>query len=181
MKTFYRFIILVFVVGFFTTSCEKVVSLADVKFDSTFKTDLDFDFTTNSLKTSANGTFFVEAEIDPALDEEYEKYFDKIKEINIKSARIEVISIDPSVVNLLRAHLFFKAEGHEAIDWSFENIEFSEGAYLELGENKWPDILEILKEKLPFKVTLSGVTDVDEGSCKARIILTAGIVANPLE
>lgn len=181
MKTFYRIIILVFVVGFITTSCEKVVSLADVNFDSTFKTDLNFDISTASFK-AVNGSFLVEAQVNPQeLDAEFDKYLDKIKEVSIKSARIEIISTDPSSINLLRGHLYFKGEGHEAVSWDFQNVELTEGAALELNEDAWPDIQEMLLDKIPFDVSFSGTTDVDEGSVEARLVLIVNVLANPLE
>lgn len=161
-------------------ACEKIKSIADVKFESEFKTDLDVNIQPTALKAGVDGTFYAEAEIDPLSDDEFSKYADKIKEINVLSAEVEIISLNPTPIQLINATIKFEADGFDGAQWSFNNVNMQAGTKFELDESQWPNIQAILDAKEKFKVSISGQTDVDAGSFKARVYVKSEIVANPL-
>lgn len=180
MKNVVRFGAVLLVISLVFSACEKIKSIADVKFDTEFTTDLDVNIQPTALKAGVDGTFYAEAEIDPLSDDEFSKYAEKIKEINVQSAKVEIISLDPSPIQLVSATITIAADGFTGAEWSYSNISMQAGTIIELDESQWPNIQAILDAKEKFKVSISGQTDVDAGTFKARVYVNSEIVANPL-
>ncbi len=180
MNVFVKTTFLIVLLGITHSSCDKIKSLADVKFESEFATNLNINIEPGIQKASINGVFYAEATIDPNSDDEFAKYAEKIKEINIKSARIEIVSIDPSPIQLITGELRFTTESVGDAVWSYENVSLEAGASLEMDESQWSKVNAILDKKSVFTVILSGQTDVEAGSFVAKVMVKSEIVANPL-
>lgn len=164
------------------SACEKIKSLADVKFDAEFQTDLNVTVTPSLNKAGVDGVFFASATIDPLSDSEFKKYADKIKKIEIVDATAEIITINPTPVQLISAELKASSAGMADAQWNFANESLTAGKKLNLSNanNQWTNLQSILDSKAVFTVSLQGQTDVNDATFQVRVTYKTKITANPL-
>lgn len=182
MKRILTLSFLVIALAMSFSACEKLKSLADVKFDAEFQTDLDVTVTPSLNKAGIDGVFSASATIDPLSDSEFKKYAEKIKKIEITDATAEIITINPSPVQLISAELKATSAGMADAQWNFANETLSAGTKLNLSNanNQWTNLQAILDNKVIFTVSLNGQTDVNDATFKLRVTYKTKITANPL-
>ncbi|HQQ13007.1 MAG TPA: hypothetical protein PK855_07585, partial [Bacteroidales bacterium] len=80
MKTLLKLSLILLLIGFTNTGCEKIKDLADVTFDADFTSTMDATVEPTSLKSGqAMGYFAEETTIDPNTNEDFKTYANKIK------------------------------------------------------------------------------------------------------
>lgn len=159
----------------FLASCSE--DLLDVKFDADYKTDLEVK--TDNEK-AGKGTFSVLDTIDPSSDEEVKKYYEEIKDWNIKSLKGTFKNVSEDFV-LTEGVLKIKAKDFEA-KWTLENVtgKNAEKVVLENLNGQFEQINKILKDKIPFVIDFSGTTNKDNIEYELEMLMKTEVTANPL-
>lgn len=161
-------------------SCNKVKSLADVTFDTTFTADLDCVVPPAGAR-EINGTFSASAVINPAADPDVAEYLDNIVSYEILSMTGTITSISKDV-NLVSATASVYNTSSTA-SWSFTNVPLSVGATLNFSNDngQWATVDQILMTGQEFTVSLDGQTDEDDVTFTVQLAIETEITANPLQ
>ncbi len=177
MKKLYTFP-LVLLVAITFLACED---LADVTFTTDYSAVIEADVPA-SVKSGdeITATFSVSDQIDPNSDEDFEKYSEKIKDIDITDIKgifletSKTVMLDHAVVRVVYG-------GYEA-SWTFQNLEVTMGKELDLGDytDNWTTVENILNEKEEFSVWLEGETNEDDFQMKLEVTIESEVTANPL-
>jgi len=181
MKTFLKFTSALLLTSFILISCNKVKSLADVTFDTTFTADLDCIVTPVSAR-EINGTFSSSAVINPASDPAVIEYLDNIIGYEILSMTGTITSVSAENVTLLNSTASVYNSSNNA-NWQFTDVPLTVGATLIFGnENgQWNTVDQILMTGQEFTVSLEGETNEDDVSFTVQLAIETQITANPLQ
>ncbi|HMM11436.1 MAG TPA: hypothetical protein PKE03_05020 [Bacteroidales bacterium] len=162
------------------SSCEKVNSLFDVEFNADFQTQMDMQIVPSALK-SGTGTFNKTETIDPLSNADFLKYKEKIKDINIVGATIEIIALNPSSIAITNCTLIVSNSNNTlSAQWNIPQMVFTLGQKITLESNQFNLLKQILNQKNPFTVQLSGTSSAPDGTFKADVIFSTKVTANPL-
>lgn len=172
--------IMLFAVAFLS-SCEKLKSLADVEFDADFESELDLQIQPTSLKSTL-GVFNRTETIDPLSNAEFQRYKDKIKDINVQQVEITITQLTPSTILVNTATLTASMTNMPSASWSISNETLNVGKVIVLDNNQqqFDKLRAIINEKKPFTVNLQGMANVNQGSFKAKVKFKTRVKANPL-
>ncbi len=176
MKNFRYLLAVVLLTGFLFSGCNKAKELLDLKFDINYDTDLNFSVP-DGLKTLA---FSREITVDPVSNPTVEKYYDKIKDIEILEMSVEVNSISKDI-NLITGTVRIFNDSKQA-EWTFENQPITTGTKLELGNDngQWDALSGILLDQQIFTEKVEGVVDQGGVTFSMKIKMKAKITVNPL-
>lgn len=175
MKTTLYLISALFLAFAVLTSCDKAEELTEVDFEATYDADLEVDASSRDI----NGDFYAFASIDPTSDDDFRKYKDKIKNIEIISVSGQMLYLNKNFN--LNASLSVASVTKEAY-WSFNSFPVSQGTTLTLGnENgQWSTVKSIANEKAPYTVSISGNTDEDNLSFTIKVTIKYKVTAKAL-
>lgn len=181
MKKYITIFSIMFLTVAFLSSCEKLKSLADVEFDANFESELNVPIQPTSLK-STQGSFNKTETIDPLSNAEFQKYQNKIKNINVTQAEITILEPNPSSIVVSSATLSAMMTNMPTASWSISNETLTDGKKIILDNNQqqFDKLRAIINEKKPFDVNLQGVANVDQGSFKVKVKFKTRVKANPL-
>ncbi len=181
MKKYITILSIMFITAAFLSSCEKLKSLADVEFDADFESELDVPISPTSLK-STQGAFNKTETIDPLSNADFQKYKDKIKNIDVKQAEITITQLNPSPIVVSTATLSAMMLNMPSATWSISNETLTVGKVIVLDNNQqqFDKLKDIINQKKPFDVNLQGVASVDQGSFKVKVKFKTRVKANPL-
>jgi hypothetical protein len=180
MKNIVKLFLGLLLSGIILTGCEEVSDLTDVKFPADYEAELDVTVTPSSSDKSINGTFSASETIDPASNPDYEKYFDKIKGVKIIEFSGEVISVDPNVT-LTSTEISVSNSSHNAT-WEFFELQIEVGKVVTLdnANEQWDAIEQILMDKEPFIVSISGEANEENAEFVILFTFKSEVTANPL-
>lgn len=166
----------IFTVSIVFTGCNKVKGLLDINFDANFSVDMSVD----ALDSGTGfGVFDVEETLDPLADEEVQKYIDNIKDWAVTDLKIKFSQVNPEFdLSECIASMFLD---EKTVTWYIADQHVINGDEVNLGneENQWSMVNEIIKQKKPFTITLSGKT-TPASQFKVQLIFNSKITANPL-
>ncbi len=179
MKTFAKTFILLFFISATFSSCEKIKSLVDVKFDSEFYTDVTVDILPGITNFNESAT------INPRDDSDYDKYYDKLKKFDIKEITGTIKSVNQEMgaepVTIKTGKISFKSGTIEA-SWAISNflVEVGNSVVLDNSGGQWDKINDILDAKKEFTARVEGNTDKGDVTFVVHLVIKAEVTANPL-
>ncbi len=165
-------------------SCEKIKSLADVKFNAELAGDLNITISQGAQKSavlSDTYNFSKSVEVNLRSDPEIDKYFDKLKSFDVQSVTCTANSVYGGPVNITNATLVIQSETTSAT-WYVKNFTLENGASLTLdnNNNQWDNVNTILNNKENFTISVEGTTDKDNVSFTLHVVIKTRVTANPL-
>lgn len=171
----------VFFIAF--TSCDDIKDLADIEFDATLSTDnmtLTPPYEKNS--TFEGYDFNVSNKINPSDDTEIKKYLDKIKDWDINSMEIEIISVsEPNTFLTSGTFVEMKSISGTTANLSFtEDTPITAGMKYTIPPSAFNSVEQILNDKEEFDVTFDGGLN-NNATVVLRVHIDVTITANPLE
>ncbi|HEY9114558.1 MAG TPA: hypothetical protein VIN10_07635 [Bacteroidales bacterium] len=180
MKNVFKIMSAVVLTSLIFVGCNKVKSLADVTFDTTFKSDLNCVVPPASTR-EIDGTFSASSVIDPASDPDVAEYLDNITDYEILSMTGTITSVSVDNANLLSSTANVYNSSYNA-SWQFANVPLTVGTVLNFGnENgQWTTVDQILMTGQVFTVSLEGETDEDDITFTVQLAIETQITANPL-
>ncbi|PLX12380.1 MAG: hypothetical protein C0598_06140, partial [Marinilabiliales bacterium] len=141
------------------TGCSKIEDALDVKFDTTFSTDLEIDVPAESREL--NGTeFLADTIIDLTSNSKFNEYKDKLKSVTTKSIVLTVTSISEDTVNLsLVGFAILTPDISVSYFHNVEAMTITNGySYaIESGSNEFDTLNAILLNGGKIAVTYSGI------------------------
>ncbi len=185
MKTITNiFAVLVLTVGIsFFSSCDKVESLTDVKFDANMDADIGVVIPADNNKSvlTEGYEFSESATIDPRENSDIDKYFDKLKGFDVQEVTGTVKKVVGGPVVITQGKVTISSD-KESVSWDIPQLILEEGKSVTFGNDngEWDKVNKILDEKKKFNVTLSGVSDKNGISFTFTIEIKAKVTANPL-
>jgi hypothetical protein len=183
MKTFAKTFILLFFIGLTFSGCEKIKSLADVKFDAELDADLNVTVPADGLKSGAleGFTFSKSATIDPTSDADIEKYFDKLKSFEVYEVTGTIKSVTGGPVKILSGTISVTS-GSTVAEWTITNFNVVNGATIVLDNSggQWDKINKILDGKKTFTAMVQGTTDKSGISFTVHVVIKSHVKANAL-
>jgi hypothetical protein len=181
MKKSHILISLMIASFFAIISCEEVESLLDVKFNAAFKASMDVVVQPETLKSVMVGTFYAADTIDPMSNSDYAKYVEKIKDITVEEATIEITSISEPAT-LLNATLTVSSEGFTPASWTFTDLALEVGTTVELDNSngQWDSIQIMLDSQQLIVVVFEGTAEPDDFQFTIQVTIGTEIIANPL-
>jgi hypothetical protein len=159
-----------------TVGCNKVKELLDIKFDADFTINLPVNADDSGL---GFGYFNVEETVDPLSDEEVQKYIDNIKSWEIIDLKIKFNQVNPDfdmTEGIVKIYL-----DEKEVSWLLEDQQIIVGSEFALGneDNQWSMVNEIINQKKPFKIKLTGKA-TPASNFNLQLIVNSKITANPL-
>ncbi len=165
------------------SSCEKIKSLADVKFNSELGTDLNVTVGSGTEKSTqiAGYTFSESADVNLHDDQNIDKYFDKLKGFEVQEVTGTVKSVISGPVTITNGKLSI-VSGASTATWLIKNFQVQTNATLTLNNNggQWDIVNGFLNDKKDFTVTVEGTTDKDNVSFTLHVLVKVKVTANPL-
>ncbi len=182
MKTFAKTFILLFLIGVTFSSCEKIKSLADVKFDSELSGDINVTVPAEGLKSAsvAGVGFSGDATINPRSDSEIDKYFDKLKSFDVTGAQGTFKNVSKAV-KIMSGTISVKS-GSTTASWPIADYEVANGKSITLdnANGQWDKVNKILDSKNTFTVSIEGEASEGGVSFTLTILIKVKVTANPL-
>lgn len=161
------------------SSCEKIKSVADVKFDTSLSANLDVVVPPASVR-SIDGTFNESETIDPTSDPDIAEYLNNIQSYSIQSisAKIVAISKDVTLTNTTLSCF----NGTQNASWTYANLPITLNTEVELDNTngQWNTVNSILMTNQVFTVSASGTTSEDDVTFTIEVTINAEVTANPL-
>ncbi len=190
MKTLLKLSLILLLIGFTNTGCEKIKDLADVTFDADFTATMDATVEPTSLKSGQEMGYFEESRsIDPNTNADFKAYASKIKEIKVEKVIVEVTSItgsdnnsvDVEVVRLVCHQMpTFDEMGFLAV-FVRNNETLTVGKTFEFTTDvELRDLETILNSKEEFNVLLDGRADPVNATIGFKVYINSKITANAL-
>ncbi len=165
----------------FSTGCEKIKSLLDVKFDANYTVDMNMTVppASGSIKT-VQSSFSGSAKINPTSNSDVSKYLNLIKSWHVNSLTGTFKNVTKEAV-LQNGTLTFTADAGTAT-WTFSNVKIkNDGTFtLDNTNGQWDELDKIFSAKKEFNVQFSGTTDIDDFSFTLSMQINSTITANPL-
>jgi hypothetical protein len=174
-------IALILSVSFAFLGCEKFKESADVTFDSTFSTDMDFDVTEGSKITKAGGSFYETATIDMTTVTLFNDYKEHLQSATTKAITFTVTSITEDTVNLTDVVISISNNGVGIINYPYGNITISTGDSFTIEESQLDLLNDVILAAQGMTVEVSGNSDVAPVQFTWTATIDAEIVANPLQ
>jgi hypothetical protein len=165
------------------SSCEKIKSLFDVDFDTTFSGDLDIDIPESALKSAIGYEFQVQATIDPLDDEDVAEYIDNIKEMQVNDVLATVVAVNKENVAFESGTFFKIADDTDVVTWTLtSDWPITEGTELTLGDlgGTYKVVQDILERKGPFKIGVEGTCTQKGVNITIRLSIDTKVIASPL-
>lgn len=178
MKTNLRLILGILLLASVSFGCKK---LLDVEFDADFKATLPVQVAP-TLK-STNGVFDETVTIDPASNSDYNKYADKIKDVNLTGITGTITSVNPTGVNLLSGTVVVSKEGFTTVTLSTTtSIPIAVGTTITYDNtnNSFDALDAIFKDQNPITVRFYGETDQPSVDFTYELLFATTVTANPL-
>lgn len=165
----------------FSTGCEKIKSLLDVKFDANYSVDLNMtvDPASTTDKTVLS-SFSGSATIDPTTNSDVSKYLNLIKSWDVTSITGTFKNVTKEAV-LENGTLTFSSDAGTAT-WNFTNVQIKDGGHFTVDDSngQMAELSKILSAKKEFTATVSGTTDKDGFTFTMELQINSTITANPL-
>lgn len=176
-----KLILKIFLAAIFTASvvfagCNKVKSLLDINFDADFKVDMSVDAVDSGL---GYGEFNIKETVDPLDDEEVQKYIDNIKGWEVTDLTIKFKQVDPDFdLSEGQAKMY---NDNKTVEWNLTDQKVYSDLEISLGNenNQWAGVNELINQKKPFTINLTGKT-TPGSKFKVQLIFNSKITANPL-
>ncbi len=164
----------------FSTGCEKVKSLLDVKFDADYTVNMNMDVPASGSINGVQSTFEGSASIDPTSNSDVSKYLNLIKSWHVTELTGTFKNVTKEAV-LESGTLTFSAEAGTAT-WNFTNVPIkNDGSFtLDNSKGQWDELDKILSAKKKITVTVNGKTNIDNFSFTMSVKISSTITANPL-
>ena len=161
-------------------SCDKAKSLADVTFDATLSTNVNAQSNgeTRDVTYAFNGSDI----IDPASDENINKYWDNITEWAGKDIVVKVKTIDEPA-NLYSGHLLIMDNETEEVLYTAdaEDMSIEPGTtIIHVTNADWTKLIAALNAQHKFYVEVAGALDKPLINITFEIELNTSVTANPL-
>ncbi len=179
------FAMVLFLFGVSFSSCEKIESIADVKFDASFVGD--FLITIQDCEYIGEGriagdgcsfseTIYITLRSDPDID----KYYSNLKDFDVLEVTGKVTSITGGPV-IINGTLSISA-GTTTASWIIENFKMESGAVFTLDNSngQWDKLNKILDGKRDFSISIDGTADKENVSFVLRVTVKTRVTANPL-
>ncbi len=183
MRTLRTLSLVVFALTLMTfTSCDKIKSIADVKFEAEMSADIDATSASETLKATGLYAFSGSEVIDPTEDDDINEYWDMIKEWNIQKIIVTIKSIDEPA-QLDHASLLLKDDNTGAELYSVEvhNLALQNGTkILEVTEADWTKLVNTLNSKHKIYAAIEGSIDKPSVHIIFRVKIYTKVTANPL-
>ena len=181
MKNLNRLLFVFMLTGMVFSGCKETKDLLDVTFQADYESDMDISVAPSTMKGGNNGTFSSSTTIDPLTNEEFQKYAEKIKSVEILEVTGTITSVNKNAV-MLDADLNITADAMPNAQWLFTNEPIEVGNVISFtNENGQLDKLSaILNEKKAFTLTFSGQTDEDDVTYNISFYILAKVIPNPL-
>ena len=182
MKTLTRISVILFLFGTLFSSCEKIKSLADVKFDSELNADLNVNIPNYDVKSAIlEGFEFSESvTVDPRSDSEIDKYFDKLKSFAVQKVTGTVKSVSAPVKIIIGTISI--TSGTTVASWTITDFNVETGAQIVLdnGAGQWDKVNKILDGKSEFTAKIEGTADTSGVTFVLNVVINVRVTANPL-
>ena len=162
-------------------SCDKINELADVDFDANLETP-NMTITPPLTKTLGDPgyEFMVSNKIIPLSDPDIEKYLDKIKNWDIKSIEVIVVSVSENNTFLKAGtKLGMKSSKHSALIPFDEDTPIQQGFKYTVPASEHSEVEIILNDKEEFEVTFTGGLN-NKATVVMKVKIDVTITANPL-
>ena len=162
-------------------SCEKIKELADVDFDANLETP-NMTITPPSGKTidSPGYEFIVSNKINPLANTDIKQYLNKIKEWEIHSIEVEIVSVSENNTYLKAGtKLEMKSSKHTATTTFEEDTPIQEGYTYVVPSSIHSQVEKILNDKEEFDVTFTGGLN-NNATVIMKVKIDVTITANPL-
>jgi hypothetical protein len=165
----------------FSTGCEKIKSLLDVKFDANYTVDMNMTVppASGSVK-NALSAFSGSTTIDPTTNSDVAKYLNLIKSWDVTSITGTFKNVSKEAV-LENGTLSFSSDAGTAT-WTFTNVQIKNGGTFTMDDsgNQFSELSKIFSAKKVFTATVSGKTDKDDFTFTMEVKINSTITANPL-
>ena len=182
MKTLTRIIIILSFLGATFSGCEKIKSLADVKFDSELSADLNVNIPNYDVKSAVlEGFEFSEsATVDPRSDSDIDKYFDKLKSFAVQEVTGTVASVT-APVKIISGTISITS-GTTVASWTITDFDVETGAQIVLDNSagQWDKVNKILDTKSVFDAKIEGTADTSGVTFVLAVLIKVRVTANPL-
>ncbi len=164
----------------FSTGCDEVKSLLDVKFDANYTVDLNMNVPAESSTKAVQSSFSGSATIDPTSNSDVAKYLDLIKSWEVTGLTGTFKNVTKEAV-LESGTITFSSDAGTAT-WTFTNVAIKNGATFTLDNTngQWDEIDKILSAKKEFTISGEGKTDIDDFSFTISVAVNTTVTANPL-
>ncbi len=164
----------------FSTGCEKIKSLLDVKFDANYTVDINMNVPASGLEKTAQSSFEGSASIDPTTNSDVSKYLNLIKSWHVTGLTGTFKNVTKEAV-LQSGTITFSSSAGSAT-WTFNNVPIKNGGTFTMDNTngQWGEMDKILSAKKKFTVTVNGKTDIDDFSFTMSVEVKSTITANPL-
>lgn len=183
MKNIVRIILPLFIFAMMV-SCESVESIFDVEFETTLSGDLNIQVEEPAGMKAAEGIPFSASDtLNPADDEEIEKYMEKIVSIEADSIVAVVDWVSKEGVVFLPGTTVTISDGNTEVGWTIMNdwsINKDDVVKLENVENLYNAVSDILDRMVEFTVSITGECNQSGVSILIRIEIGTTVKANPL-
>ncbi len=181
MKKLQKLILLIVLVIFVSTGCNKLEELLDVTFSTEYSVNLNAIVPPSNYLKQDEGNFSASGTINPNSNTDFLTYADKIKDIEITSISAKVISISKQVT-IEMANISISSSNLNT-SWNFSDEVITVGKVLTFGNEsgQWNKVQDILESLNTFTVFIDGKTDVNDVEFTLEINIKSIITANPLE
>lgn len=174
-------IALILSVSFTFFGCENIKDAADITFDSTFSTEMDFDVMEGSKNAKEGGSFNETAAIDMTAVTMFDDYKEQLKSATTKAITFTVLTISEDTVNLTDVMISISDNGVGIINYPYGDITISAGDTFTIEESQLDLLNELILAAQGMTIEVSGNTDVAPVQFTWIATIDADIVANPLQ
>ena len=183
MKKILSTLLILLFMGVSFTGCEKIKSLADVKFDTDLEAQLDIVVPNEGQLKSADVAFhfYKKVSINPQANEDIYEYWDEIKAFAINSVELEVINdggISTEVTNFV-VTVTGKTEA-AVFNIGTWTIEYGATYALTDKDGNYNKLVKMLNDKEPFSIEIDGDCNLPGYHFIINYIQNVKITANPL-
>jgi len=182
MKNHVKIVLLVLLTAGIS-SCEKIKSLFDVEFNSTFSGDMDIDIQDPVTKSTSSYEFHSATSVDPLDDADFAQYVDNIKDIAVSGVVAEVLFVNKENVLFESGTTFSITDSHSTVSWILgSDWEIVEGTEITLDDigGGYGELEDILNKKGAFTISAEGVSSETNVAITLRIGIDTEITASPL-
>ncbi len=185
MKTLLKLSLILLLIGFTNTGCEKIKDLADVTFDADFEAEMDVAVQPTLKSGQAMGTFSEQETIDPNTNEDFKTYASKIKEVKVEKVIVEITQITNapgSTVQVGSATLSVEKTGYTSAQWVEQNVTLTVGKTFEYSttSDQFTNLMNIINTKESFDVKFFGTADPVNAGFRVKVYINTKITANAL-
>ncbi|MBN2638348.1 MAG: hypothetical protein JXR65_04605 [Bacteroidales bacterium] len=184
MKVKFLLVSLLVVTGMAFSGCDKIKSLADVKFNADIPAN--FDVNLNPIGgiesgKSASISFDQSLTVDPTSNADIEKYLNNIKDWQINEITGTYSNVDaPITLDTLKLQVYSDTKN---ATWLFTNVTIDNAGSLTLNNTngQWATVNSILDDKTSFTARISGSTTSTTGGTQFSldVVIKTTITANP--